>query len=174
MDKRNLAAMKWILDHQSIDINMRNKSYQDASLLDMAIMKDDDAMVGLLLKKGANANAPPTRMMMTPLKLAIIKGCTEVAERLIRAGADVNATDGDDDDDDEDNNGKCFRVIHSAAEVGDLKIMELLLKSGAMINEVSPNDDTAWSIAVARGNHELASFLLKNGAKRIGPGTFMH
>lgn len=50
-----------------------------------------------LLKSGANVNlkAPLSNKKRTPLHLAALQGCTDTAEILVKAGADIDALDSD-------------------------------------------------------------------------------
>ncbi|MGQ0510249.1 MAG: ankyrin repeat domain-containing protein [Betaproteobacteria bacterium] len=61
-----------------------------ASALHYAVMKDNLALVGVLLKRGADVNSR-TRSGTTPLHTAVLYGRLEVAQFLIEKGAEINA-----------------------------------------------------------------------------------
>jgi len=58
----------------------------------------------------------------SPLNLAVENGHADVAELLIRAGADVNA------------HGEWYSPLYSAVLYGDAAVVELLLENGASVN----------------------------------------
>ncbi len=61
-----------------------------ASALHYAVMKDNIALVGLLLQRGADVNSR-TRSGTTPLHTAVLYGRLEVAQFLIEKGAEISA-----------------------------------------------------------------------------------
>ncbi len=75
------------------------------------------------------------------------------AARLVRQGADVNATD-----------SRGYTPLMWAAAWGDNDLVTNLIKRGARINTSSTDGLTAWAIAVNNGRRALAEELMKAGA----------
>lgn len=70
----------------------------------------------------------------SPLNLAVENGHADIAELLIKAGADVNA------------HGEWYSPLHSAVLYGDAEIVELLLENGARANtKIRIHDRTNFS-----------------------------
>jgi ankyrin repeat protein len=57
-----------------------------------------------------------------------------------------------------------FTALHFAAQQGDVKSAEILLKAGADVNAPHPEHGSALVIAIASGHEDMAMFLLENGA----------
>lgn len=86
----------------------------------------------------------------SPLMLAAIKGNMDIAERLIKKGADVNKTG--------------WTPLHYAASSGQLAIISLLLDQHAYIDAGSPNGTTPLMMAARYGTGEAVDLLLAEGA----------
>ena len=119
------------------DVKKYNKGYTP---LHLAAENGSKEVVKLLIKYGANVNAygavsvPVTatlhvfaprviKISKTPLHIAVERGYKDIAELLIKHGADVNA---------KDRYGET--PLHYAARVGRRDIAELLIKHGANVN----------------------------------------
>ncbi|XP_061190005.1 ankyrin-2-like [Saccostrea echinata] len=87
----------------------------------------------------------------TPLHVAIERGLIEVAESLIRLGANVNAIDEIDQ-----------TPLHLACSRNDIKTVKLLVKEGANIFSYSANDETPMSLAAKNGLEEISQVLFKH------------
>lgn len=83
----NAAAVKLL--EGGVDIEAKDPG-SGASALHYAVMKDNIALVGLLLQRGADVNSR-TRSETTPLHTAVLYGRLEVAQFLIEKGAVVDA-----------------------------------------------------------------------------------
>jgi hypothetical protein len=83
----NAAALKLI--EGGADVEAKDPA-TGASALHYAVMKDNIALVGLLLARGADVNSR-TKSGTTPLHTAVLYGRVEIAELLITKGADINA-----------------------------------------------------------------------------------
>jgi uncharacterized protein len=118
------------------------------------------ALVVLALVPAAWGAIPPQNARSrlkdgtTALHYAAHDGDIELAARLIRQGADVNAR-----------NDYGSTPLQEAAVRGDAGLIRLLLKAGASAE--SPNDEgeTALMTVARTGNVEAAALLLKAGAK---------
>jgi hypothetical protein len=58
-------------------------------------------------------------------------------------------------------------ALHGAAVKGDTQILRYLTSKGANINAVDRFGDSPLELAVSRGNHAAAEFLIERGAKKI-------
>ena len=90
-----------------------------------------DAMIRLLLSRGANINAM-TKYGVTPLSAALESQCDNVAVLLLAHGADLNARDQNGD-----------TPLISAARAGDGNCLRLLLAHGADVNAQNGKGQTA-------------------------------
>jgi uncharacterized protein len=84
------------------------------------------------------------------LMLAALKKRQDLAERLIKKGADVNKTG--------------WTPLHYAATSGHLAIISLLLENSAYIDAESPNGTTPLMMAAMYGTPEAVRLLLEEGA----------
>ena len=84
------------------------------------------------------------------LMLVSLKGNRELAERLIKKGADINKTG--------------WTPLHYAASVDQVAIISLLLENSAYIDAESPNGTTPLMMAAMYGTSVAVSFLLQEGA----------
>ena len=82
----------------------------------------------------------------SPLMLAILKGQQDMAEKLIKKGADVNKTG--------------WTPLHYAATSGQLAIISELLENHAYIDAESPNGTTPLMMAARQGNLEAVKLLV--------------
>lgn len=122
--------------------------------LQAAVENADDKMVDLLLKVGANINAPPGKDSgATALQIAAGKGHMDMVKRLLALGAEVNAQGAD-------WNGRT--ALEAAAEGGRLDMVQFLLEAGAGAR----SDEGCWlgyegaiELAEERGHDAVAQVL---------------
>ena len=100
---------------------------------------------------GANANAKENKGG-TALHEAAFRGYSDVAEVLLKYGADVNAT----------SYGET--ALYNAAGQGNTKVAELLLRYGADVNAKDDDGNTALHTAAGEGEADTVELLLKHGA----------
>jgi ankyrin repeat protein len=86
----------------------------------------------------------------SPLMLAALKGQRELAEKMIKKGADVNKTG--------------WTPLHYAASAGQTAVVALLLENHAYIDAESPNGSTPLMMASMYGTPDVVSLLLEEGA----------
>ena len=86
----------------------------------------------------------------TALMLAAYLEQKDLAQRLIKAGAQVNQTG--------------WTALHYAAVVGNHQIMTLLLEHHAYIDAETPNKTTPLMLAARRGEMVLVKLLIEEGA----------
>ncbi len=119
-----------------------------------AAMRGDAEMVRALLQQGADANAAQGDGM-TALHWAAERADTAIAEMLIYAGANAEAT----------TRIGAYTPLHVASRAGNGAVVELLLTYG-----VSPDIPTATTgatplhLAAVSGNAEVVRLLLERGA----------
>ncbi len=90
------------------------------------------------LANGTNLNAQDPQSGITALSWAIFTGAVEIAEQLIKAGADVNAKNRDGG-----------TSLHEAAFMGRDRIARILLQNGADIDAMDDNGQTPLNRAQA-------------------------
>lgn len=143
------------------------KLLQDASFgpLQKAAWKGDLSLVKLLIEQGTPVNKSCDFNRWTALHAATHKGYVEIAEFLIKHGADVNVKDKDG-----------YTALHNTAdsflkgfprkrtEVDRNRIAALLLKHGANVNATTNHGETVLHGAALTNNVGLVQFLLKKGA----------
>ena len=84
------------------------------------------------------------------LMLAALKGHQQLAEKLVKRGADVNKTG--------------WAPLHYAASSGHLPIIAMLIENSAYIDAESPNGTTPLMMAAMYGTPEAVKLLLHEGA----------
>ena len=84
------------------------------------------------------------------LMLVALKGQLELAEKLIKKGADVNKTG--------------WTPLHYAASGGHVLLISLLLENSAYIDAESPNRSTPLMMAAMYGSEASVKLLLAEGA----------
>jgi uncharacterized protein len=90
----------------------------------------------------------------TPLQWAAFEGDVAEAKRLVKAGADVHAT-----------NAYGVNAMQLAADSANTELVALLLKAGADPESPNADGETALHLVARAGNIEAAKLLLKAGAK---------
>jgi uncharacterized protein len=106
-------------------------------------------LVNKALKNSVNVNVKGGNGS-TALHWAALNGDFELVEKLIKAGADVNSTDGYRDE----------PVIMWAVKKGHGKIVELLVENGAEVNLSDRYKETPLMDAARYGHESIARFLL--------------
>ncbi len=93
----------------------------------------------------------------TPLHYGAFFGRSEVVERLLQTGVDVNS---------EATNGSGLKPLNSAVAGGHLQVVHRLLDHGADIETRQSGDVTPLMGAAAGGHDEIVELLLARGADR--------
>lgn len=86
----------------------------------------------------------------SPLMLAALNGQLELADKLVKKGADVNKTG--------------WTPLHYAASNGHVEVIKLLLENYAYIDAESPNSSTPLMMASMYGSPQSVKLLLDKGA----------
>ncbi len=97
---------------------------------------------------------PEAKPPEPPLHEAVRKGDVAAVERLLAAGADVNARD-----------MYAATPLHLAAESGDVRITEILLAKGANVSAVDDGHNYPLHIAALFGQVGVAKLLIAKGAR---------
>ena len=84
------------------------------------------------------------------LMLAALKGHEQIAEKLVKRGADVNKTG--------------WAPLHYAASAENVPIIAMLIENSAYIDAESPNGTTPLMMAAMYGTLEAVKLLLQEGA----------
>ena len=119
--------------------------YNNVSMTQSVIL-GDEKFAEQLAYAGAVVSKVTTNDQ-TALSVAVHRGDYDLVKLLTSAGADMN--DG------------CLAHV---AEIGNCEMLEVLLQTGADVNQVYANDETALIISVWEGHHRCAELLLQAGA----------
>lgn len=171
--------------------NINKRDYHGLTALHYAAQGDQGTIIDLLLNKGAEINARGNRgetplyvatyychkrvvrallekganftfkfksdneFWMTPLLIASASGCDPtILKDLLKAGADANGID--------DKFG--WSPLIFAANIGNLKTVEILLFAGGIVNHQAYDGITALIAAAGKGSKEVVQALLVAGA----------
>jgi ankyrin repeat protein len=144
-----------LLIESGADVNIE---FDGVNLLHVAALYGGNkAVAELLIAKGLDVNARCAAhgkaKDTTPLHAAAGKDNIEVAEELIKNGAELEA--------------KVFEnhytPLHVAARNNKKQVAELLIAKGAEINAKTKNGETPLELAISNRNEELADLLRKHG-----------
>ncbi|KAH0610788.1 uncharacterized protein H6S33_011215 [Morchella sextelata] len=137
-----------------LDSGARIDSQIHDTALHLAAKHEHEAVVALLLKRGADPNLKDA-CGMTPLHLVVLYRFKAVAEMLLLNGADITTRD---------RHGTT--VLHVAAENGDEALTKLLLREGSHVNIDVKNHsgNTPLHLAAKYGHESVVAILLKEGA----------
>jgi ankyrin repeat protein len=137
---------------QKVDVNA---SLGDGSTaLHWAVFHDDQALVDLLLRAGANPRATTRLDAITPLTLACTNGNAAIINALLKAGADPNTP-----------TATGTTPLMTAAASGSVPAVLALLDHGAEINaKEAAHGQTALMFAAAKDRAGVIHTLIARGA----------
>ena len=115
-----------------------------------AAREGHEEMVALLLSQGGDINAQTEETQETALTLACCGGFLDVADFLIKAGADIEAG--------------ANTPLMEAAQEGHLDLVRHLINCGANVNATTSSGDTALMYSCENGHTDVAELLLQSGA----------
>jgi ankyrin repeat protein len=134
-------------------IDHRNRSGDSALML--AAQRGDAKIVDLLLKSGARVNDRPGQHLWTPLHYAAFEGKLPIVERLLDAGADVDALTPNLSD-----------ALMLAGRNGHIEVVRRLLQTPISLERRNDHGVTAEEWARSKGNTRIADLIGKARAKR--------
>ena len=114
-------------------------------------------IVETLLTRDVDVNAAIPSTGQTALMWATAERHLDIMQRLIAAGADLDAA-----------STIGFTPLLFATRNGDLEAATMLLEAGAGVNEAGSDGTHALPLAIVSGHDELALFLLEQGADPNG------
>lgn len=109
------------------------------------------------LFSGARINAQTEETQETALTLACCGGFIEVADYLIKHGADLELG--------------ASTPLMEAAQEGHLELVRYLLEAGANVHAHTQTADTALTYACENGHTDVADLLLQYGARLVSKGA---
>jgi ankyrin repeat protein len=153
--ERNTALAKRLIEAEADLTDDRG-----CEVLAIAAEVGDLELVSFLIEMGANPNPQDTSKCYPALFEATARNDKEMVELLLNCGADINTS--------------CSYISHpspllSAAERGDLQLVQLLLDHGVHTEDRSLKQETMLGIAASRGYSALARELLDAGASAHPP-----
>lgn len=128
-----------------------------STVLGRALAKNNLDVVRLLIAKGAKVNVPPqggTLQGVPPLLLAAMGGNVQIVEVLLRAGADIKATDPQIGN----------TALHWACTGGNIALVRLLLTKGIPVDTRNSMGGTPLMDAAKTGKVDLVKLLIARGA----------
>jgi uncharacterized protein len=148
---RNRNAVRSLLQKKA-DVNA--PQVDGTTALHWAVRADDLETADLLIRAGANV-AAANREGVTPLRLAATNGTAAMIEKLIKAGADPNASLSKFGD----------TALMLAARTGRVDSVRMLLDNGAEVNAIETwGGTTPLMWAVADGHLDTVKLLIARGA----------
>lgn len=150
----NNIRMINILVENGAKVNLYDKNGN--SPLALAVYLHQPPTIDYFLKLGAFTNSLQSKVH--PLHLAVANSDAETVSKLLRFGAELEATD---------EHGKT--ALYTAVEKNNLPIAQILLTNGANVNAQFNCDDVeAFSpihVATLNGNVQMVKLLLEKGAR---------
>jgi ankyrin repeat protein len=142
--------------------NWNQKNSEGYNALHLAIRSGHDAVVKLLLEKGAELESKDTNFGQTPLSLAAENGNDAVVKLLLEKGAEL-----------ESKNTKFGQTpLSLAAENGHDAVVKLLLEKGAELEAKNTYSRTPLSLAAEKGHNAVVKLLLEEGAELESKNTY--
>ncbi|KAI0903784.1 ankyrin repeat-containing domain protein [Ustulina deusta] len=144
-----------ILQDSNIDINAQARYFRHefGSPLHIAIEEEDENAIWAILRRNPDVNIIQRESGLTPLSLAISRGMSDIAEELIRRGADIN----------QNSSWSPFEmaVRHACVSTdGSLSMANLLLDRGVKINE--GNENAVWW-PLQMNKYSIMEYLVSRG-----------
>ena len=144
-----LAKKRWWPRYRK---RVNKKDNDGETALYLAVKKENEALVRLLVDRGADVQAKDN-YGMTVLHCAAERGNEAVVRLLVDSGADVKA---------KDYNGNS--PLHWAAERGSEAVVRLLVDKGADVKAKGKDGDTVLHWAAVIGNEAVVRLLVDSGA----------
>lgn len=142
--------VRTLLQLKNVDVNQTTSDGSTA--LHLAVERDDEALVGMLLRSGAHVKAV-NRYGVPALAIAAVNGHAGILTRLLEAGADPNVGLSSDE-----------TPLMTAARAGKADALRVLLARGANVHARDTRGQTALMWAAARNNADAVTILIEAGA----------
>lgn len=138
---------------KGLDPNTATSSGAGEPLLMLAIRKNANKVIDLLLKQKNLKIDQPNTLKETPLMIAVFLHDNDVAKKLIDHGASVN-------------NPKNWSPLHYAAAAGNKEMVKLLISKGAEVNARTLRGITPLYMAAREADADTVKLLLNAGARK--------
>ena len=151
---RDYSMVQFLIKLKDIDLNAVDQKKYCFPAISHAIQLHNIKMVDILIKCGANVNAPSkneTNYFNTPLMIAAWSGDFEIVKLLVESGACINQVDR--------KNG--FSALIKAVFKNEDYIAKYLIDKGADKSLLSFEGKTALDYAIDNNNEELMYLLRK-------------
>ena len=89
------------------------------------------------------------------LHLAVEEGDLNIVRNCLKSGTDIECVRGK----------ASFRVLHRAAEAGNMAMVRLLIQKQAKVNAMAVSGLTPLDLAYKKGNIQVVKFIRKHGGK---------
>ncbi|XP_056643272.1 putative ankyrin repeat protein RF_0381 [Diorhabda sublineata] len=151
ISSREVEAALFLIE-QGANINKLNSDGN--SPLNLSLKFGFTIITNSLIERGARLNDKNV-FGWTPLHFAVALGDIEILKTLCEAGANYTFI------------GKCNRysALHLAADIGDIGIIDYFLSKRVDIDYRYESGYTILHTAVRNNHHDLARFLIENGAQ---------
>lgn len=151
MDMDDVNKVKELIAH-GVDCEIENEL--GLTVLHWASLNGHKSVVEMIIIKGVNPDKVSRKgYKQTPLILAAQGGHIDIAEYLIKKGADMNT---------KDMFGRT--PLSHSLEAGQLSMAKFLLNYGVNVNTKDDVSQTPLHIAVVKGNFEVVKLLVEKGA----------
>lgn len=146
----DVSRARTLLQQTSVEVH--RTAPDGSTALHLAVERDDETMVGLLLRSGAKADAV-NRYGVPPLAIAAVNGHAGILTRLLEAGANPHVGLSADES-----------PVLTAARTGKVDALRVLLARGAHVNASDKRGQTPLMWAAARNNAGAVRMLVEAGA----------
>lgn len=154
LSNENWGVAEFLLQAPGVRVDRCDSVFGQDQPLCIASINGNAAMVRLLLKRKAVVNIACDEEGMTPLSCAALAGSLECIDELVKAGADIGASD-----------ASGWQAIHYAAAKGNTRTVEQLLRAGANADAVTSERQSPLHLSVNGGFRETVHMLVAAGAE---------
>ena len=149
----NLVALAVRKNHPQVLEVLLKAGLSLVGLLPEFATRGDAQGVELLLSAGALINERVDKYLHTALMRAAREGYREVAQRLLKAGADADLQDSDG-----------WTALYHAARRGQLPVVKLLAEHSADLELATNGGWTPLMTAASKGHEDVLAYLMQVGA----------